>query len=170
MDHSIRFWDIRKSKACLSIFQGMSISLKLASDSFPGMQLTSDGLWVVAVNQRLELSLIDTFTFEKKLTSDKPVYQKYLIQKPIQIDIQPIRLTKHPLIVIPARKRGTIIYDLWKQTIQKTLNGHLTLNACAKWNTWSKLLYTGGKDPGLLQWHCVKSKIHEPTDTWSDIE
>jgi hypothetical protein len=134
------------------------------------MQLTSDGLWAVVVNQRLEMNLIDTFTFKKRQVTVQPFYRSFIVNRPIQIDIQPIRFTKHPLVVVPARKRGTIIYHLWKNTIQETLNGHLTLNSCARWNVWNRTLYTGGKDPGLLQWHATKTRICDPTDTWSDVD
>ncbi|TPX33986.1 hypothetical protein SmJEL517_g03207 [Synchytrium microbalum] len=187
-DKSIRFWDIRKARACV-----LALDLNNSDRTTPnylgevdviahdglvnGLCFTSNGKHLISTAHDERIRLWDVSTGRNTLTNYGPnLHNRAAIETcPV---VTPINMCHPPLIYHPSDHRQVLVFDMMTGALVKRLRGHFGRVNCVELRSEFQELYSGGNDHEILIWAPPEKdeqplfpEAHQATaDAWSDDE
>jgi DNA excision repair protein ERCC-8 len=180
-DHTIRLWDIRKPKSCLTSLcqnnsgdkidnvtahNGTVNGLKFLSDSSQILSVGNDNkihLWNIGGGINMNTML----NFGNELINQ---YEKVIF--PAVTDLSECQ----PLLFQPSNDNDILVYDLYEAKLIKRLKGHFESVNCVVIRNGYQELYSCGNDSEIIQWEPYEGNKEEEKENqeeennWSDDE
>ncbi|KNC99014.1 uncharacterized protein SPPG_05964 [Spizellomyces punctatus DAOM BR117] len=169
-DHTIRFWDIRKAKACLiSLDQhetgsrrrednGDNDSTSAHNGHVNGLGFTSDGLYLISAGHDESLRLWDVFSGKNTLVNYGPHLRNRVFHV-LQPTITPLSSCYPPLLFQPSDNRQVLVFNLWSGELMMRLKRHAGRVGCVALRHGHEELYSGGNDHEIFCWNPRKDNI-----------
>ncbi|ORX87674.1 WD40 repeat-like protein [Anaeromyces robustus] len=177
-DHTIRLWDIRKPKSCLTSLcqynsgdkidevtahNGTVNALKFLSDGSEILSVGTDSkihLWNIG-NEKNVNTMLD-FGSELSNTTEKVIF-------PAVTNLNEC----HPFLFQPSEDNDILVYNLYEAELIKRLKGHFRSVNCAVIRNGYQELYSSGNDSEIIQWTPIEVNINteeedEEQNNWSD--
>ncbi|TPX43583.1 hypothetical protein SeLEV6574_g04979 [Synchytrium endobioticum] len=177
VDKSIRFWDIRKARACVFALDSNNsdrtrpnymggVDVTAHDGIVNGLCFTSDGMYLVSTGHDERVRLWDMTSGRNTLTN----YGSHLINRvgqevcPV---VTPVNMCHPPLLYHPSDNRQILVFDMLTGELVKRLRGHFARVGCVALRSHHQELYSGGNDHEILVWTPMKDELPDDFQTTS---